>query len=546
LENGNPQHSISGRPQRSPHTGRAAAGQVRRVCLDALLKALLTGGFEQGAHPDRPEPAPQHGARPRQRAGSSRGLLWGAQHDDRRTGSARQPYCALAARHPQDRVQDHTVVAGIAGVAVRAPGAHAGVQLDVAVHATAVVACQHGIVEVWTGAAATPALVQHGERGVIFGVQTLSAPGARRPQRHQFRLMLQHRRPSSPVRRSIRERYVAASAWRKQACTGARLTCQRPPWHAQLGRSDRARNGKIERMTDGDCTGAHGGAGSASRTGDTSAGRDLPARDTIARNAPLLRSVGILPEDDHPPFDIIGDVHGCIEELRELLDRLGYVAEGEGYRHPQGRRAVYVGDLVDRGPGVVPVLRTAVAMRESGVGLVVIGNHDGKFLRWLRGWPVRIRYGLGGTIAELTALPATEREQLAAWSEALLAHAPGYLVLDSARLVVTHGAIRDGMIGRWNDSIAGFCMYGDVAGYTTSGKPIRRDWGAARDLSAPGGEHAPRIVYGHNVVEQAEWVNRTIDIDTGCVYGGALTALRYPELDLVRVAARSTYATRGE
>jgi protein phosphatase len=297
-------------------------------------------------------------------------------------------------------------------------------------------------------------------------------------------------------------------------------------------------------MTGGDCTGAHGGAGS--RTGDTFADRDLPARDTIARNAPLLRSVGILPDEDRPPFDIIGDVHGCIEELRALLHRLGYVADGEGYRHPQGRRAVYVGDLVDRGPGVVPVLRTVLAMRETGAAFVAIGNHDGKFLRWLRGWPVRIRYGLGGTIAELTALPAAERKQLAARTEELLARAPGYLMLDDARLIVTHGAIRDGMIGRWNDSIASLCMYGDVAGYTTSGKPIRRDWGAARDLAAAGGEHAPRIVYGHNVVEQAVWVNRTIDIDTGCVYGGALTALRYPELELVQVTARSTYATRGD
>jgi hypothetical protein len=163
---------------------------------------LLTGGFEQGVHPDWPEPAPQPGARPQRRASPSRGLLWGAQHDVRHAGSARQPCFALAARHPQDRVQNRTVVVGITGVAVRTPGACAGVQLDVAVDATAVVARQHGIEEVWPSAAATPALVQYGERGVIFGAQPLPAPGARRPSRHQLRLALPHRRPSSPARQS--------------------------------------------------------------------------------------------------------------------------------------------------------------------------------------------------------------------------------------------------------------------------------------------------------------------------------------------------------
>jgi protein phosphatase len=185
-------------------------------------------------------------------------------------------------------------------------------------------------------------------------------------------------------------------------------------------------------------------------------------------------------------------------------------------------------------------------MCDAGVALVVIGNHDGKFLRWLRGRPVRIQYGLGGTIAELDALPRAERTSLARRTDDLFARAPGYLILDDARLVVTHGAIRDGMIGRWNQSVASLCMYGDVAGQTASGKPIRRDWGAARDLAEVGGDRAPLIVYGHNVVERAVWVNRTLDIDTGCVYGGALSALRYPELELVQVPGCRAYAVRGD
>ena len=262
--------------------------------------------------------------------------------------------------------------------------------------------------------------------------------------------------------------------------------------------------------------------------------------------ADRLRALGIRPADDRPPFDVIGDVHGCMDELRELLGCLGYTSDGEGYRHPEGRRAVFVGDLVDRGPAVVPVLRSVLPMRDSDAALVVIGNHDDKFLRWLRGHHVRIKYGLGGTIAELQALPPAERAELERRTDHLFATAAGYLILDGGFLVVTHGAIRDSMIGHWSQSIASFCLYGDVAGYTDGDKPIRRDWGAARDLSAAGGDDAPRIVYGHNVVARPVWVNRTLDIDTGCVYGGALTALRYPELEIVQVPARRVYHIRGE
>ncbi len=267
---------------------------------------------------------------------------------------------------------------------------------------------------------------------------------------------------------------------------------------------------------------------------------------TIATNESVLRFVGILPADDRPPFDIIGDVHGCIDELRLLLQRLGYQLKAETYHHPEGRRAVFVGDLVDRGPAVMDVLHTIARMRDAGMALVVIGNHDGKFLRWLEGRPVRIQYGLARTIAELEELSPADRDASIGVADDLFARAPGYLILDGGRLVVTHGAIRDSMIGRWSHSIASFCMYGDVAGYTDSGKPIRRDWAAARDLFAFGGGDAPYIVYGHNVVERPVWVNRAIDIDTGCVYGGALTALRYPELDLVQIPALRTYYARGE
>jgi len=272
-------------------------------------------------------------------------------------------------------------------------------------------------------------------------------------------------------------------------------------------------------------------------------------RARIAANAERLRALGILPADGAPPVDIIGDVHGCAAELHALLGLLGYArgGGGEGYTfsHPAGRRLIFVGDLVDRGPHVVAVLRVALAMRAAGDALCVLGNHDQKLLRWLRGRPVRIAHGLEGTIRELGALPEPERSAFCQQVAAFFASAPGYLLLDGTDLVVTHGAIFDDQLGFWNDRIASLCLYGDVIGVTADGRPDRRDWGALRALERVGGERAPRIVYGHQPVPAPIWVNRTLNLDTGCVYGGSLSALRYPELEVVRVPAQRTYAVRA-
>jgi len=277
-------------------------------------------------------------------------------------------------------------------------------------------------------------------------------------------------------------------------------------------------------------------------------------------DVPRLRTLGILPADDHPPFDIIGDVHGCVEELRTLLVQLGYVAAGAGFKHPSGRRVVFVGDLIDRGPGSVAVLEIALAMQASGVALSVLGNHDVRFLRWLTGRKVRTTYGLAQTIAELDALGDGTREALRRKIQRLFNETPGYLILDNGRLVVTHGGILDRMIGAWDGETASMCLYGDVEGYTRSGKPMRRDWASHRNILAPSNEDKegddvtpneglenefPYIVYGHNVVPALRWVNRTLDLDTGCVYGGQLSALQYPELSLHQVPAKREYAHHG-
>ena len=251
-----------------------------------------------------------------------------------------------------------------------------------------------------------------------------------------------------------------------------------------------------------------------------------------------VRIGSFLPEHDLGPFDVIGDVHGCSEELGQLLSQLGYVRRGDGCYHPAGRRAIFVGDLSDRGPANVAVWQLVLGMVEHGHALIVAGNHDNKLMRWLMGRPVRIGKGLQGTITEIEALPEPEQTHFRERLVNALRVAPGYLLLDQGKLVVTHAGIHDDMIGRWDRHIAAFCLYGDVAGYDQEGMPIRRNWSAER-ADQPG---RPLIVYGHVVVEQPLRVNDTIDIDTGCCFGGQLTAYRYPEDRFVQVAALRTYA----
>src|ERR1700674_4793002 len=114
--------------------------------------------------------------------------------------------------------------------------------------------------------------------------------------------------------------------------------------------------------------------------------------------------------DDHGPFDVIGDVHGCLHELTDLLEKLGYEmsepVEGRyQVTHPEGRRVIFVGDLVDRGPDTPGVLRLVMAMVESGVALTVVGNHDQKLVRALRGKRVSLSHGLERSLEQLERDP---------------------------------------------------------------------------------------------------------------------------------------------
>jgi protein phosphatase len=236
---------------------------------------------------------------------------------------------------------------------------------------------------------------------------------------------------------------------------------------------------------------------------------------------------------EHGPFDIIGDVHGCHEELAALLRELGYrIAEdGISVTPPDGRRAVFVGDYGDRGPDTPAVLKLVMTMAEAGAAICLPGNHDVKLVRKLKGQNVQITHGLGETLEQLAAQPDELRQQAASFLDGLVSHA----VLDDGRLVVAHAGMKEAYQGRSSRRVRDFALYGETTGETDEfGLPVRGQW--ASDYR---GEAA--VVYGHTPVAAAEWLNNTINIDTGCVFGGKLTALRWPERELVSVPAARTY-----
>lgn len=244
---------------------------------------------------------------------------------------------------------------------------------------------------------------------------------------------------------------------------------------------------------------------------------------------------------EHGPFDIIGDVHGCVNELIGLMSKLGYTIEitGSGRdrrvvsRTPPGRRAIFVGDLVDRGPASPDVLRIVMHMVAQGQALAVPGNHDVKLLRWLNGRNVKQGHGIAQTISQLEAEPDEFRDEVRDFIDGLVSH----LWLEDGRLTVAHAGIKEEMMGRVSGAVREFCLYGETSGETDEfGLPIRYHWAAEYR-----GETT--IVYGHTPVPEADWLNNTLCVDTGCVFGGQLTALRWPEREIVSIPAAKAYAT---
>ncbi|MDR7302718.1 polynucleotide kinase-phosphatase [Haloactinomyces albus] len=238
------------------------------------------------------------------------------------------------------------------------------------------------------------------------------------------------------------------------------------------------------------------------------------------------------------PFDVIGDVHGCRSELETLLEQLGYrlhrdeAGRAVDAEHPEGRRALLLGDLVDRGPDTPGVLRLAMGMVDSGNALVVAGNHENKLVKALRGRKVTVSHGLAKSLEQLSGEDEDFQRRAQEFCAGLVAH----YVLDHGSLVVAHAGLPERYHGRASGRVRGFALYGDSTGETDEfGLPVRYPW--ARDYRGKA-----IVLYGHTPVPEPEWINRTMCLDTGCVFGGRLTALRYPEYEVVSVPAQQVWS----
>jgi protein phosphatase len=250
---------------------------------------------------------------------------------------------------------------------------------------------------------------------------------------------------------------------------------------------------------------------------------------------------------EHGPFDIIGDVHGCCDELEKLLHQLGYQIQetqstdplwgNQVYAHPEKRTAVFLGDIVDRGPRTIDALRIVRNMVNAGTAYCVPGNHDIKLRRKLSGKDVQITHGLQQSLAEFESLPADIHTAFAKEASEFIDGLVSHYVFDGGKLVVAHAGMREEMQGRGSGKVRNFALFGETTGETDEfGLPVRYNWAAEYQGQAI-------VVYGHTPVPEPEWLNRTINIDTGCVFGGKLTALRYPEKEIISVASAGTYCT---
>jgi polynucleotide kinase-phosphatase len=241
-------------------------------------------------------------------------------------------------------------------------------------------------------------------------------------------------------------------------------------------------------------------------------------------------------KDEKGPFDIIGDIHGCFDELLELLSKLGYsISQTEDghfeVQNPENRRAIFLGDLTDRGNKSPQVLRLVMDMVKTGKAFCIAGNHDDKLNKYLNGKNVNAAHGLEKTIQQLATASNEFKKEVKEFLNGLIAH----YVLDDGKLVVAHGGLPEEMQGRAAAAVRAFCLFGETTGEIDEfGLPVRYNW-------AKNYKGKAMVVYGHTPVPETEWLNNTINIDTGCVFGGKLTGLRYPEKEIVSVESKKVY-----
>ncbi len=236
-------------------------------------------------------------------------------------------------------------------------------------------------------------------------------------------------------------------------------------------------------------------------------------------------------------FDVVGDVHGCLDELLELLTALGYGVkrrrENFEVAPPRGRKLAFVGDLVDRGPAAPGVLRLVIDMARSRTAVCVAGNRDVELARAMRGRVAEVSRGMARTLEQLAAQPKEFRAEVVRFLRGL----PSYLLLDAGRMAIAHAGLKEALQGRVTAEARAFALHGEVTHEKdASGFPVRKNWAVDYRGKA-------LVVHGHTPVSAPEWLNNTVNLDTGCVYGGHLTALRYPERETISIPSKAIYYT---
>ncbi len=211
------------------------------------------------------------------------------------------------------------------------------------------------------------------------------------------------------------------------------------------------------------------------------------------------------------PFTIVvGDVHGCLDELERLLKKVGFA---------KGDRLVMVGDLVAKGPdsqGVVQLLRERDAYS-------VLGNHDAHLLRWRRGEEMKRHH---------EKVAATMKKADWRWLEDL----PLYLRFEELGLAVVHGGLMPGVRLKKQKrehllNLRSIDAEGTASSRVDGGAPWGKLWRGPE-----------KVLYGHDALRGLQRWRYATGLDTGCVYGRRLTAALYPGGKLAWVDSRHVYA----
>jgi len=261
------------------------------------------------------------------------------------------------------------------------------------------------------------------------------------------------------------------------------------------------------------------------------------------QNLEFIRHTNPLEKDVQNGIDIIGDIHGCYEEMILLLEKLGYQKNREGlYLHPSGRKFVSVGDVMSRGPQSLKTMLFFYEHVQQDLAYMIDSNHGWKIARWLDGRDVTLHHGDEKVEEEFKEyelqVGSEEAQKMKQALRDFLLHAPSHYVFKKngvETLVCAHAGIKDDYIGKQSEDIRDFCRYGDTDGFDENGKPVRKDWFISHNKSS-------LIVWGHDPKPRPLLINNTINIDQGVVFGGELTAYRYPEREFISVQAKQDYS----